>query len=143
MITIKENHLEDAVAISKQISEFNNLYEIDEYLKRLQGNHLILTACFDGQPVGFKIGYEQNDEGTFYSWMGGVLPEYRKQGIAEMLADYQENWARENGYTTIRLKTREKHKTMQAFSLKRGFVITEKIAKIPEQESRIWMEKLL
>ena len=75
--------------------------------------------------------------------MGGVLPEYRKQGIAEMLADYQENWARENGYTTIRLNTREKHKAMQAFSLKRGFVITEKIAKIPEQESRIWMEKLL
>ncbi len=143
MITIHENHLEDAVAVSRQIPEFNNPYKMDEYLKRVQRNHLILTARIDGQPIGFKIGYEQNDKGTLYSWMGGVLPEYRKQGIAEMLAAYQENWARENRYTTIRIKTREKHKAMQAFSLKRGFVITEKIAKTPEQESRIWMEKIL
>jgi len=143
MITIKENTLEDAVIISKQIAEFDIPYTIDEYQKRLQGNHLILTAYVDDLPEGFKIGYQRNGDGSFYSWMGGVLGKHRNQGIAGELANYQENWAKNNGYTSIRLKTRKKHEAMKAFSLKRGFIITEEIAKIPEEETRIWMEKQL
>ncbi len=143
MITINENHLEDAVYISKHITEFDQPFEIDEYQIRLKKNHFILTASLHNKPVGFKIGYDRFEDGSFYSWMGGVLLEYRKQGIAEMLADYQENWARENSYTSIRLKTRKKYKAMIAFSLKRGFKILNKIAKIPVEESRIWMEKQL
>jgi ribosomal protein S18 acetylase RimI-like enzyme len=72
-----------------------------------------------------------------------VLPENRNQSIAEMLADYQENWAKKNNYASIRLKTRKKHEAMLSFSKKRGFVITKEIAKIPEEESRTWMEKQL
>lgn len=143
MIIIKIGQLNDAIGISNQIPEFESPYGIDEYDNRLDAPSLILTAEMDDRPVGFKIGYDRFQNGSFYSWMGGVLPEYRKKGIAEQLADHQEKWAKENGYTSIKLKTRKKHDAMLEFSLKRGFVIKEEISKIPESESRIWLEKKL
>ena len=142
-IKIKIGRLEDAVDLAHQIPEFDNPYNIDEYKKRLLSDHLVLTAHFENEIVGFKIGYDRFNDGSFYSWMGGVLPENRNQSIAEMLADYQENWAKKNNYASIRLKTRKKHEAMLSFSKKRGFVITKEIAKIPKEESRTWMEKQL
>jgi len=143
MIHVRENQLEEAFTVSKQIPEFENLYQFDEYQKRLNVKHLILTAEIQEKPVGFKIGYERDNDSSFYSWMGGVLPKFRKQGVAEKLADYQEKWASENGYNSIKLKTRKKHEAMIVFSSKRGFVITKEISKIPEAETRICMEKKL
>ena len=142
-IKIKIGRLEDAVDLAHQIPEFDNPYNIDEYKKRLLSDHLVLTAHIENEIVGFKIGYDRFNDGSFYSWMGGVLPENRNQSIAEMLADYQENWAKKNNYASIRLKTRKKHEAMLSFSKKRGFVITKEIAKIPKEESRTWMEKQL
>jgi len=142
-IKIKIGRLEDAVDLAHQIPEFDNPYNIDEYKKRLLSDHLVLTAHIENEIVGFKIGYDRFNDGSFYSWMGGVLPENRNQSIAEILADYQESWAKINGYASIRLKTRKKHEAMLSFSKKRGFVITKKIAKIPKEESRTWMEKQL
>ena len=142
-IKIKIDRLEDAVDLAHQIPEFDNPYNIDEYKKRLLSDHLVLTAHIENEIVGFKIGYDRFNDGSFYSWMGGVLPENRNQSIAEILADYQENWAKINGYASIRLKTRKKHEAMLSFSKKRGFVITKEIEKIPKKESRTWMEKQL
>ena len=142
-IKIKIGRLEDAVDLAHQIPEFDNPYNIDEYKKRLLSDHLVLTAHFENEIVGFKIGYDRFNDGSFYSWMGGVLPENRNQSIAEILANYQENWAKINGYASIRLKTRKKHEAMLSFSKKRGFVITKEIEKIPKEESRTWMEKQL
>ena len=142
-IKIKIGRLEDAVDLAHQIPEFDNSYDINEYKKRLLNDHLVLTAHIENEIVGFKIGYDRFNDGSFYSWMGGVLPENRNQSIADMLADYQENWAKNNGYSSIRLKTRKKHEAMLSFSKKRGFVIIKEIAKIPKEESRTWMEKQL
>ena len=75
--------------------------------------------------------------------MGGVLPKYRRQKVADTLADKQENWTKERGYISIRLKTRKKHQAMLEFCIQRGFVITEEITKTPESESWIWLEKQL
>ena len=142
-IKIKIGRLEDAVDLAHQIPEFDNPYDMDEYKKRLLSDHLVLTAHIENEIVGFKIGYDRFNDGSFYSWMGGVLLENRNQSIAEMLADYQENWAKKNGYASIRLKTRKNHEAMLSFSKKRGFVIKKEIAKIPKEESRTWMEKQL
>ena len=75
--------------------------------------------------------------------MGGILPEYRRKGLANALANFQEEWARGNGYHKIKMKTMSKHKAMISFSLNRGFKITSKIAKKSLDGSRIWMEKIL
>ena len=118
-------------------------YGIEEFESRCSGIHLSLIAEIDNQSVGFKIGYDRFKDGSFYSWMGGVLPEFRKKGVASALADFQENWAKRNGYNSIILKTRKKHRAMIAFSLNLGFTITEKIQMDSEEETRIWMEKII
>ena len=40
---------------------------------------LINIAFDDTKVVGYKIGYEI-DKDTFYSWVGGVDPQYRNDG---------------------------------------------------------------
>ena len=127
--------------LSFKIPEFNSPYEIKEYKKRCAGKHLALIAEIDNQPVGFKVGYDRFNNGSFYSWIGGVLPDFRQKGVASLLADLQENWAIINGYNSILLKTRKKHKAMISFSLKRGFTITEENRMNLNEETRIWMEK--
>jgi len=143
LIHICEGSLQECVDLSFKIPEFNSPYKIEEYKKRCAGKYLALIAEIDNQLVGFKIGYDRFKNGSFYSWMGGVLPRFRRMGVAYSLANSQEKWAAENEFRSISLKTRKKHDEMIAFSLNRGFIITEETQIIPDEETRIWMQKSL
>jgi len=138
----RKTELIECVQLSKLIPEFENPYPLTEYKMRCsQVAHLSLIADFEKQPAGFKIGYDRFNDGSFYSWMGGVRVEYRRNGIAKDLADNQENWAKENGYKSIKLKTRKKHHAMIAFLLDQGYSITSEEPKENPLETRIWMDK--
>ena len=137
MISIRKNELVQAVKISKKIPEFNDPYALQEYKSRISGeSHLILTAKDNKKTDRFH-------DGSFYSWMGGVLPEYRQRWVATSLAEIQEKWAEEMSYNKIKMITWKKHKAMIRFSLHRGFKITGGTSKNPASESRVWMEKSL
>jgi len=139
---IHEDKIDDAFMVSTNIPEFDEPYEISEYSKRLNSTvHLILTAYDDHIPIAFKIGYDRYSDGSFYSWMGGVLPNYRRKGIANNLADHQETWARKKGYKNIKLQTRSKHNAMLALAINRGFQITNKNEKTSNSNTHIWMSK--
>ena len=94
MIQIQAGSFQECVDLSNQIPEFDSPYELDEYEKRCAGSHLSLNAFVDEKPIGFKVGYDRFKDGSFYSWMGGVLPKYRRQKVADTLADKQENWTK-------------------------------------------------
>ncbi len=143
MIHIRKGTFQECVDLSSKIPEFNSPYKIEEYKKRCAGKYLVLIAEIDNQSVGFKIGYDRFNNGSFYSWMGGVLPKFRRMGVAYSLANFQEKWATKNEFSSILLKTRQNHDGMIAFSLNRGFIITEETQITPVEETRIWMEKLL
>jgi len=81
--------------------------------------HLIL-ACADERTVGFKLGYELNDR-EFYSWLGGVIPEYRGLQIASSLMSAQHHWCRQQGYTRIQTKTQNRFREMLLLNLRHGF----------------------
>ncbi|MDO1449156.1 GNAT family N-acetyltransferase [Rhodocytophaga aerolata] len=139
---IKPGSIEEVVALSKLMPEFDHPHEVEEYIKRLAGKkQLILVAYTDGKPVAFKVGYEKEADGSFYSWMGGVLPAYRKEGIAKSLASIQEKWASENGYKHIRFKTRNRHQAMLLFAIKNGFQIIGVEPRETLAEYRILLEK--
>ena len=89
----------------------------------MAGRGLLLIAFHGARPVGFKAGYAL-DATVFYSWLGGVLPEYRRQGIARQLLDYQHDWCRRSGFTCIRTKTLNQWKGMLLLNLQNGFDIT-------------------
>ncbi|MFB6352091.1 MAG: GNAT family N-acetyltransferase, partial [Bradymonadaceae bacterium] len=79
-------------------------------------------AEIDGRPVGFKVGYERHS-GQFYSWMGGVVPEFRRRGIATELLVRQHTWAREAGFDSVRTKTTNESREMLILNLERGFEV--------------------
>lgn len=139
---IKITDIAAAVEVSQCIPEFINPPKRSEYEKRLgKGPYLILVA-YDGEtPIGFKVGYER--EQGFYSWMGGVVPSFRRRSVALKLALAQEKWARENGYKTITFKTRNQHKNMLLFALKRGFQIIGFKEKEDVTTNRIILSKVL
>ena len=141
---IHEDKLDDAFMVSTNIPEFDDPYEISEYSKRLKSTvHLILTAYDDHIPIAFKIGYHRYSDGSFYSWMGGVLPNYRRKGIANNLADHQETWAKKKGYNSIKLQTRSKHNAMLEYAINRRIQITNTKEKTSSSNTRIWMNKPL
>lgn len=141
-ITIKEGSILEVVKLSNQIPEFQNPHGEAEYHKRLKAlPHLILIAYCEGNPVGFKVGYDRN--GFFYSWMGGVLPHFRKLGVAKKLANFQEAWATKQGYDSVTFKTRNSHKAMLIFALKNGFDIIGFKERETIETSRILLRKKL
>ena len=85
-------------------------------------NLLALVAMEDGVVTGFKFGYEQED-GTFYSWLGGVHPEYQRRGIANSLMTRQHVLVKELGYTAIRTYSRNEKMGMLILNLQSGFQI--------------------
>jgi len=139
---VQPGDLRTAIEIMSQIPEMGTPLPYEEYEKRIQGlPQIILIAWVDEEPAGFKIGYQRDN--YFYSWLGGVKPEFRRQGIARSLAIAQEAWAREQGYDSIAFKTRNRFKAMLTFALNNGFFITAVEPKPDPMETRIELQKLL
>ncbi len=141
---IRQGSVEEAVALSQLIPEFDSPHGADEYERRFQNvPHLILIAEVNGNAAGFKVGYQRGGETSFYSWMGGVLPAFRRQHLARQLALVQEQWAKEKGYRKIVFRTRNRHKAMLLFGIKNGFQIVSVEPRPEVAEHRIVLEKNL
>lgn len=141
---IREASPNELLWVHERIPEFPGKASLDFYTERLKHRlFLALVAEQNGELVGFKVGYQSETPDSFYSWMGGVRPEFRNFGIAEALADYQENWAKEKGFKTVFFKTRNRFPAMIAFGLKRGFKIMEIIPKGGVEDYRVVMSKKL
>lgn len=86
---------------------------------------LLFNLALDGQKlVGYKIGYELHQT-KFYSWLGGVDPEYRNHGIASTLMHQQHRHLKQHGYTSVQTKTMNKWRGMLILNIKNGFNIVE------------------
>ncbi|MEM6524632.1 MAG: GNAT family N-acetyltransferase [Bacteroidota bacterium] len=142
-VSFREGSIDEVIKIAASIPEFIDPYSKKEYKQRLEGrNFLILVATIKDIPVGFKLGYNLHNT-IFYSWFGGVIPNQRKLGIAKKLAKRQEDWAQENGFKKIRVKTRNSFTPMLLFTIKSGFRIIDLERKLETSEHRILLEKEL
>ncbi|MBC6697756.1 GNAT family N-acetyltransferase [Hymenobacter puniceus] len=79
-------------------------------------------AYVDGQLVGCKLGYERKP-GHYYSWLGGVHPSFRGQGIAAELMRRQHAWSQAQGYRAVRTHTYNRWRAMLLLNLHHGFDI--------------------
>jgi GNAT superfamily N-acetyltransferase len=91
------------------------------YQQERTGLQLVL-AIENERVVGCKLGYERKP-GHFYSWLGGVHPDYRGQGIASQLMRQQHDWCRQHNYHTIRTQTYNQWRSMLILNLRFGFDI--------------------
>jgi GNAT superfamily N-acetyltransferase len=104
--------------------EFNHRYSarLEDQAKDRK-DVLALIAHLEGNPVGYKIGYHDRP-GFYYSWSGGVLKEYRGQGVARRMQDWQHAWLRARGYRMVHFTSFNKFRGMLQLGLATGFVPT-------------------
>jgi predicted GNAT superfamily acetyltransferase len=101
--------------------DFTDAYLTDRLL-RVIGLALVAARGQDGALLGFKLGYARG-EGTFYSWLGGIHPSIRRQGVGSRLMQLQHAWARERGYAFVETRTRTANNAMIVLNLQSGFRI--------------------
>lgn len=142
-VTIELGTLNDVLDIHAEIPEFTRQTSLDELNKRLSGlPHLILIAWVNGKKAGYKLGYQLSNT-VFYSWLGGVIPQYRKCGIANTLRQYQENWAQQAGYTAIEVKSMNRFPNMLRLLIANGYQIVGYEPKNTKTDGKILFYKCL
>lgn len=140
--SIREGSLTEVVAVIRAIPELNE-YSLAKLQERLASRpFLALVAVKDDKPIGFKLGYE-SEAGRFYSWIGGVVPKYRRQGIAQKLLDAQETWASENGYKFLDVKSMNRFPHMLQMLVKNDYLISGYVNKGTPLNSKICFSKAL
>jgi GNAT superfamily N-acetyltransferase len=96
---------------------FNRIFrparDLEFFQRRYLGRHNILqmVARVGEQPVGFFLGFELKPR-VFFAWFYGVVPDFRRQGIASQLMDAVHDWARLNDYEAIRFECHNQHRPM-------------------------------
>jgi GNAT superfamily N-acetyltransferase len=91
---------------------------------RLEAMPRVSVACarIRNELIGFKVGYAHS-QSRYYSWLGGVHPGHRRQGIAFRLTELQHSWAREQGFQVVETATNQENTAMIQANLKCGFFI--------------------
>src|SRR6187402_285307 len=112
--------LEEAYKIFLNIPELDQYLSLEQMRERLACGHLVTVAEYESVLVGFKIGYPQNN-GEYYSWLGGVVPAYRHFGVAQKLLEFQENWAKQAGFESISVKSMNRFPSMLRLLIKNGY----------------------
>jgi GNAT superfamily N-acetyltransferase len=107
---------------------FNQIYrpprDAEAFRRRYRGrfNVLQLIAHVGQQPVGFFVGFELKPT-VYYAWFYGVMPDWRRQGIASQLMDAVHSWARQNEYESIRFECHNQHRPMLHMAIAQGYDI--------------------
>ena len=100
-----------------------------------------LFAAHDGKRlIGFKAGYAITKH-RYYSWLGGVQPAWRQQGIAAQLGHAQHRWLADRGYTTVETASRAENHAMARLNLTLGFSV-EGSKNEPEGLKVLWSKPL-
>jgi GNAT superfamily N-acetyltransferase len=120
------------------------VFEEERIINTFDRDDLLLLLAYAGdEAVGFKIGYREN-RFTFYSAKGGVLPEYRRRGIARILLYEMMAWARAKGYARLAYDTfPNRHPGMTVLGLAEGFRVTKADYNPVYKDFRLRFEKKL
>lgn len=101
--------------------DFTDAYLMDR-LPTVTGLAMVAAHGSDGALLGFKLGYARSSD-VFYSWLGGIHPSIRRQGVGRQLMQLQHSWARERGYAFVETRTRTSNNAMIILNLQSGFHI--------------------
>jgi GNAT superfamily N-acetyltransferase len=112
---------EPLVALATEVFEGLRANYIEERLPHVLDPLLVVASDRQGW-AGFKLGYRRGS--TFYSWLGGVHPRARRQGLGYRLMAAQHEHVRQLGYTRIATRMRAANRAMLILNLKCGYEIT-------------------
>ncbi|HTK77898.1 MAG TPA: GNAT family N-acetyltransferase [Gemmataceae bacterium] len=107
---------------------YNQIYrpakDVDSFRRRFRGRYNVLRmiARIQDRPVGFFLGFELKPA-TFFAWFYGVLPDFRRQGIASQLMDAVHEWAKDHDYESIRLECHNAARPMLHLAIDMNYII--------------------
>lgn len=143
-IIVREVRIEEAIEVHKNVSEFDEAEPTIEYFENRykDSDHLIIVAYIDDKPIGYIIGYDKfkDNKNSFYCWMAGVDDRYRRKGALKALMRYQMDWAKNRGYNTLKIKTRNNRREMLNFLVKNNWLFTSIDSQDDIEENRINLE---
>jgi GNAT superfamily N-acetyltransferase len=98
--------------------------DVEAFHRRYRGryNVLQLVARIGDNPVGFFLGFELKPT-VYFAWFYGVIPEFRRQGIASQLMDAVHSWAKQNDYESIRFECHNQARPMLHLAVALGYDI--------------------
>ena len=121
-VQLLQTDLSRLIVVYRALPEFSDRLSEGEIRERVGERCLALVATEDGRDLGFKLGYAL-DETTFYSWIGGVMPDCRGRGVAQGLLEMQETWARQQGFSLLRVKSMNRYPAMLRLLVRNGYHI--------------------
>lgn len=139
---IREGTIEEVFGVFCEIPELDAYLSFSEMVEHVKEPYLALVYEMAGELVGFKLGYKKAG-GVFYSWLGGVKPNYRKHGIAKKLLIRQEEWVKANGYKRIEVKSMNCYPAMLRLLIGQGYQIYDITDAGDEERERIYFKKVL
>jgi GNAT superfamily N-acetyltransferase len=83
---------------------------------------LVAARRTDASLAGFKLGYRRGAM-LFYSWLGAVHPDCRRQGLGHEMTRRQHEWAAAHGYRFVETRTRAANRAMMILNLSAGFEV--------------------
>jgi GNAT superfamily N-acetyltransferase len=107
---------------------YNQIYrpprDLDAFRRRFRGRYNVLRmiARIKDRPVGFFVGFELKPT-TFFAWFYGVLPDFRRQGIATQLMEAVHEWAANQEYESVRLECHNSARPMLHLTIELGYTI--------------------
>ena len=143
-IIVKEVWIDEVVRIWPEIIEFDESYKSDFFTHRYEWKKkLIIVAYIDDKPAWYIVGYQREDDWSFYCWMAWVSINFRRKGILTHLMDYQYSWWKEQWYKKITIKTRNARREMLSYLVKNWFNFTWVDVYPIVIENRILLEKVI
>lgn len=144
-IIVKEVPIDEAVKVNRNVIEFDGKdTKAEDFERRYQDKEkLIIVAYYKNIPIGYIIGYDRDNDGSFYCWMAGVDNNYRRLGALTTLMNYQMNWAKNKGYNKLKIRTRNNRREMLSFLVKNDFNFVSVEQRDDITENRINLEHSL
>jgi hypothetical protein len=146
-IDIKRVTLESintCLQVLNNVEELGGLFSYEQIWDRLHNETSYILIAYDGDvPVGCKLAYNRYDDGSLYSWLGGVIPSHRRRYIATLLLSELQHLAQTDGFTSIRFKSQNRYRDMLHFAIKQNFNIVDFEADDDIEKSVIVFERTI
>ncbi len=140
--------LVDAEEMPVIVELYNQIFRparnLESFERRFRGryNILRLIARLREEPVGFFLGFELKPQ-VYFAWFYGVLPDYRRLGIASQMMDVVHDWARQHEYESLRFECHNQHRAMLHLAIAKEYDIVGMRWDPDRGENLVIFEKVL